>query len=250
MNKVAPLTEEEVRPSELVALRPLVQEEEGWCGTHVDSVKHLGGAENLVSGNAVHRAQAQGKAAVKQMDSNKDGVVDLAEFAAMGGTKEEFNRLDRNGDVVLDADEMALRSELLETGRRGSVEKVKRVSKIGPLFRKSQVETLLAELGVDKETRAKFAQENLTPESLIEFSNEEFRELGINAGLRYRIRQRSAEVIKDEDYSSAPCPDYLTELPENLTTAATGPKHPEPRGGRKCYVDVGFEGVCAWHAKR
>ena len=182
MNKVAPLTEEEVRPSELVALRPLVQEEEGWCGTHVDSVKHLGGTENLVSGNAVHRAQAQGKAAVKQMDRNKDGVVDLAEFAAMGGTKEEFNRLDRNGDVVLDADEMAKRSELLETGRRGSVEKVKRVSKIGPLFRKSQVETLLAELGVDKETRAKFALENLTPESLIEFSNEEFRELGINAG--------------------------------------------------------------------
>ena len=190
MNKVAPLTETKVRPmsgadrsaiSELVALRPLVQEEEGWCGTHVDSVKHLGGAENLVGGNAVHRAQAQGKAAVKQMDSNTNGV-DLAEFAAMGGTKEEFNRLDRNGDGVLDADEMALRSELLETGRRGSVEKVKRVSKIGPLFRKSQVETLLAELGVDKETRAKFALENLTPESLIEFSNEEFRELGINAG--------------------------------------------------------------------
>ena len=126
----------------------------------------------------------------------------------------------------------------------------KTAAKKKPAAKKSTAKKMLVELGVDKETRAKFAQENLTPESLIEFSNEEFRELGINAGLRYRIRQRSAEVIKDEDYSSAPCPDYLTELPENLTTAATGPKHPEPRGGRKCYVDVGFEGVCAWHAKR
>jgi len=41
------------------------------------------------------------------MDSNKDGVVDSAEFAAAGGTKELFNWYDRNGDSVLDADEMA-----------------------------------------------------------------------------------------------------------------------------------------------
>jgi len=67
-------------------------------------------AADKIEAYAVQRAQAQGRAAVKQMDSNKDGVVDSAEFAAAGGTKEEFNRYDRNGDGVLDADEMALRS--------------------------------------------------------------------------------------------------------------------------------------------
>ena len=116
--------------------------------------------------------------------------------------------------------------------------------KVGHLlsaFRKSQVETLLAELGVDQKTRTEFAEQDLTPASLIEFSNEEFRELGINAGLRYRIRQRSAEVIQDEDYAKPPCPADMTPA-ANMTPAATGPKHPEPRGGRKCYVDVGFEG--------
>jgi len=56
------------------------------------------------------QAQAQGKAAVKQMDANKDGVVDQAEFAANGGTKEDFNRYDLNGDNVLDARELALRA--------------------------------------------------------------------------------------------------------------------------------------------
>jgi len=109
------------------------------------------------------------------------------------------------------------------------------------IFRKSQVETLLAELGVDKETRAKFEEQDLTPESLIEFSNEEFRELGINAGLRYRIRQSAAEVAEDEDYGTTPKPDPLTEKPENMTPPATGSKNPDPRGGKKCYVDVGFE---------
>lgn len=44
------------------------------------------------------------------MDSNKDGVVDLAEFAAADGAKQEFSWCDRNGDGVLDGDEMALRS--------------------------------------------------------------------------------------------------------------------------------------------
>ena len=51
-----------------------------------------------------------GRVAVKQMDTNKDGVVDSAEFAAAAGTKQEFNRCDKGGGGVLDADEMALRS--------------------------------------------------------------------------------------------------------------------------------------------
>merc|ERR1712166_38204 len=60
-----------------------------------------------------------GRAAVKQMDSNKNGVVDSAEFAAAGGTKKEFNRYDRNGDGVLDADEMALRSAAKQKAASG-----------------------------------------------------------------------------------------------------------------------------------
>ena len=51
-----------------------------------------------------------GQAALKQMDTNNDGVVDAAEFAAAGGSKQEFDKYDLNGDGVLDADEMALRA--------------------------------------------------------------------------------------------------------------------------------------------
>lgn len=46
----------------------------------------------------------------KKMDTNKDGVVDAEEFAAAGGSKEEFSKYDVNGDGVLDADELARRS--------------------------------------------------------------------------------------------------------------------------------------------
>lgn len=106
--------------------------------------------------------------------------------------------------------------------------------------RLSQLDTLLTELGVDSATRAKFADEGLTPESIIHFSNEEFRQLGIKAGLRYTILKRAKEVMKEEDYLRVP-PTHDDELPENLTPAVSGPKHPELRGGGKSYVDVGFE---------
>merc|ERR1712166_195225 len=47
--------------------------------------------QHVAFGNATDCRQiwspAQGRAAVKQMDSNKDGVVDSSEFAAAGGTK-------------------------------------------------------------------------------------------------------------------------------------------------------------------
>ena len=46
---------------------------------------------------------------MKQMDTNNDGVVDAAEFAAAGGSKQEFDKYDLNGDGVLDAAEMAER---------------------------------------------------------------------------------------------------------------------------------------------
>ena len=46
----------------------------------------------------------------RKVDSNKDGVVDAAEFVAAGGTEEEFNRFDKNKNGVLDKDEMALHS--------------------------------------------------------------------------------------------------------------------------------------------
>jgi len=43
---------------------------------------------------------------LKEMDTNEDGVVDKGEFLASGGTIEEFNSLDRNGDGVLDVKEL------------------------------------------------------------------------------------------------------------------------------------------------
>ena len=44
----------------------------------------------------------------RQMDTNNDGVVDAAEFAAAGGSKQEFDERDLNGDGLLDADELNL----------------------------------------------------------------------------------------------------------------------------------------------
>merc|ERR1712195_157399 len=41
------------------------------------------------------------------IDTNKNGVVESAEFVATGETQEEFSQLDLNGDGVLDADEQA-----------------------------------------------------------------------------------------------------------------------------------------------
>ena len=46
---------------------------------------------------------------MESMDTNKDGVVDLEEYLAAGGTKEEFDKYDLDGDGVLDAQEMELR---------------------------------------------------------------------------------------------------------------------------------------------
>ena len=45
---------------------------------------------------------------VKQMDTNNDGMVDRAEFAASGGSQTDFNRHDLNGDGVLDANEISI----------------------------------------------------------------------------------------------------------------------------------------------
>jgi len=56
-------------------------------------------------------AKAQGKAAMKLMDKNEDGQIDLAEFMAGGGSKTEFLKCDINGDGVLDEKEMVLRSK-------------------------------------------------------------------------------------------------------------------------------------------
>jgi len=52
-------------------------------------------------------AQEKGGDDVQSMDTNNDGVVDAAEFAAAGGSKQEFDQYDLNADGVLDADEMA-----------------------------------------------------------------------------------------------------------------------------------------------
>ena len=41
------------------------------------------------------------------MDTNHDGVVDLKEFMAAGGSKEEFNQYDLDEDGVLSVDEIS-----------------------------------------------------------------------------------------------------------------------------------------------
>ena len=48
-----------------------------------------------------------GPAAMREIDSNENGLVDTAEFAAAGGTQEEFSHLDLDADGVLDAHEQA-----------------------------------------------------------------------------------------------------------------------------------------------
>jgi len=45
--------------------------------------------------------------AMREIVTNVNGVVDSAKFVAAGGTQEEFNQLDLDGDGVLDADEQA-----------------------------------------------------------------------------------------------------------------------------------------------
>lgn len=52
-------------------------------------------------------AAAGPAAAMREIDTNENGVVDSAEFVAAGGTQEEFNQLDLDGDGILDADEQA-----------------------------------------------------------------------------------------------------------------------------------------------
>merc|ERR1712166_784078 len=56
--------------------------------------------------NPADCAKPKGQAALKAMDTNKDGVVDCEEFVTAGGTKEEFEQLDVNADGVLDVDEL------------------------------------------------------------------------------------------------------------------------------------------------
>jgi len=56
-------------------------------------------------GSSTIAAKQKAASDVPGMDTNHDGVVDQGEFIAGGGTKEEFDRYDANGDGVLDADE-------------------------------------------------------------------------------------------------------------------------------------------------
>merc|ERR1712159_292649 len=51
------------------------------------------------------------------MDTNKDGVIDQEEFVAAGGSKEEFEEFDLDGDGVLDQDELRMRKMVAEERR-------------------------------------------------------------------------------------------------------------------------------------
>ena len=54
---------------------------------------------------------AKVEARVKKLletDLNNDGLLDVDEFLAAGGTKEEFNKLDLDKDGLLDAHELTL----------------------------------------------------------------------------------------------------------------------------------------------
>jgi len=50
----------------------------------------------------------QARAEMIRMDVNGDGMVDLEEFTAAGGTERQFNRLDANSDGVLNVQELTL----------------------------------------------------------------------------------------------------------------------------------------------
>ena len=51
----------------------------------------------------------QGKAAVRKIDIDGDGLVDRSEFAAAWDTKEDFDQFDSDSDGLLDANEMGKR---------------------------------------------------------------------------------------------------------------------------------------------
>ena len=87
-----------------------------------------------------------GQAALKQMDTNNDGVVDAAEFAAAGGSKQEFDKYDLNGDGVLDADEMALRAADKLQSSAGSLQSIVTVPQ-GPNLGDLRANILLARCG-------------------------------------------------------------------------------------------------------
>ena len=54
-----------------------------------------------------HQEIEQLRQQLLQMDSNNDGVVDLAEFVTAGGTEQEFVEYDKNGDGQIDEAEVA-----------------------------------------------------------------------------------------------------------------------------------------------
>lgn len=47
-------------------------------------------------------------------DGNRDGVIDKAEFVALGGSPEAFAKLDKNGNGFLTADEAKANQEAVE----------------------------------------------------------------------------------------------------------------------------------------
>jgi len=61
----------------------------------------------------------QAKAFIKAKDTNNDGVIDKDEWAAAGGTEEEFNQIDINGDGFVDEDELIALAAAMDQGGGG-----------------------------------------------------------------------------------------------------------------------------------
>ena len=96
-----------------------------------------------------------GPAAMREIDSNENGLVETAEFAAAGGTQEEFSQLDLDADGVLDAHEQATAGLSGSLAQMASAERV-----IGAAQNATEGYSIDARALVDKINTAETANES------------------------------------------------------------------------------------------
>eukprot|EP00658_Telonema_sp_P-2_P017637 TRINITY_DN16874_c0_g1_i2.p1 TRINITY_DN16874_c0_g1~~TRINITY_DN16874_c0_g1_i2.p1 ORF type:complete len:150 (-),score=67.52 TRINITY_DN16874_c0_g1_i2:82-531(-) len=71
-------------------------------------------------------AQASAESDTKLMDANRDRMVDEREFLAGGGSKDEFDRYDRNRDCLLYTSDAADEEDSVDLGGRRIIKKKKK----------------------------------------------------------------------------------------------------------------------------